>query len=97
MKQKVSGLDQGKRVRVPGIPEYLAEVGSETSDAESPNLKKVIVVKLPRKPPVGRTKPLLMKRKRKKRKKKRRKKILTPISSEIGRSLLLASPARSEW
>lgn len=33
-------LDQGKGIWVPGIPEYLAEVGSETSVAESPRLRE---------------------------------------------------------
>ena len=34
-------LDRRKRVRVPGLPESLAEVGSEASDTESPRFEDV--------------------------------------------------------
>ena len=33
--------DQGKRVRLPGLPKFLAEVGSEVSDAKSPCFEDV--------------------------------------------------------
>jgi len=39
LKQKAIELKQGKRVRVLGLPEFLAEVGSAASDAESPCFK----------------------------------------------------------
>ena len=41
MKQKAAEQGQAKRVRVPGLLEFLAEVGSKTSDAESPRFEDV--------------------------------------------------------
>ena len=41
MRQNVTELDQEKRVQVPGLPEFLAEAGSEASDAESPHFEDV--------------------------------------------------------
>ena len=55
--------------------------------------RKLYVAKLPRKPPVGRAKPLL----RKRRLKKRKKKILTSTLKERGRSLFLANFEGTEW
>ena len=39
---EVAEQGQGKRVRVPGLPEFMAEAGSETSDAESPRFEEVV-------------------------------------------------------
>jgi len=36
MEQKVTDQEESKRVRVPGLPEFIAIVDIEASDAESP-------------------------------------------------------------
>ena len=41
LKQKVTAKEEGKRVRVPGIPEFMATADSEASDAESPRFEDV--------------------------------------------------------
>ena len=41
LKKKAAEQGQGKRVRVPGLPEFPAEAGSEVSDAKSPRFEKV--------------------------------------------------------
>ena len=41
LKQKATEQDQGKRVRVPGLPKFLAVVGSEASDTENPCFENV--------------------------------------------------------
>ena len=41
LKQKAVEQDQGKRVRVPGLSEFLDEAGSEASDADSPHFEDV--------------------------------------------------------
>ena len=41
MKQKVTELGEGKRVRVPGLPKFIVVVDSEASDAESPHFGNV--------------------------------------------------------
>ena len=45
MKQKVTAKGEGKRVRVPGIPEFIATTDSEASDVESPRLKISLVLR----------------------------------------------------
>jgi len=41
LKQKVTKKGEGKRVRVPGIPEFIVTADSEASDAESPRFEGV--------------------------------------------------------
>ena len=47
LKQKVTAKEEGKRVRVPGIPEFIATTDSEASDAESPHFEDVTGAKVP--------------------------------------------------
>ena len=42
LRQKVIELDQGKRVRVSGLLEFLAEADSEASDAECPRFEDLV-------------------------------------------------------
>ena len=44
MKQKVSTKGEGKRVRVPGISEFIATTDSEASDAEIPRFEDIVSV-----------------------------------------------------
>jgi len=39
--------EEGKKVRVPGIPEFIAIADSEASDAESPHFEDVAGAKTP--------------------------------------------------
>ena len=41
MKQKVTAEGEGKKVRVPGIPELIVAANSEVSDTESPHFEDV--------------------------------------------------------
>jgi len=45
MKQKVTEQEEGKRVRVPGLPEFITEIDSEASDTESPYFENVATPK----------------------------------------------------
>ena len=85
LKSKVSEHNQEKRVGVAGLLEFLAEVGNEALDAKS-HFEEVVGSGLPRKLPVGWTRPLLMKRKK--------KKILIHTSNGSGsrRHVLLTDP-----
>ena len=47
MKQKVTAKEEGKRVRVPGILEFIATADSEASDAESPRFEDVVGAEVP--------------------------------------------------
>ena len=47
MKQKVTAKGEGKRVRVPGIPEFIATADSEASQAESPRFEDVASAEVP--------------------------------------------------
>ena len=51
MKQKVTEQGEGKRVRVPGLPEFIAVVDSEASDA--PHFEDIIGTEVPRDVPGG--------------------------------------------
>jgi len=53
MKLKVTAKREGKRVRVPGIPEFITTAGSEASDAKSPRFKDVARAEIPRDAPGG--------------------------------------------
>jgi len=79
LNKKVTELDQRKRVRVPGLPEFLAEVGSEASDTESPCFKDVVSGGATQEALSGAGKVLLEEGKR--------KKIPTGTSSGSGRNL----------
>jgi len=46
LKQNVTEKGKGKRVRVPGILEFIATADSEASDAKSPGLKMLQVLRL---------------------------------------------------
>jgi len=41
LKQKAIVLDEGRRVRVPGLPKFLAEVCSEALDVENPYFEDI--------------------------------------------------------
>jgi len=41
MKQKATEQEEDKRVRVPGLPEFIVVIDSEASDAESPHFEDV--------------------------------------------------------
>jgi len=47
LKQKVTAKEEGKRVRVPGLPEFIATADSEASDAESPRFEDVAGAEAP--------------------------------------------------
>ena len=64
MKQKAVKQDQEKRVRVPGLLEFLDEAESEASDAESPQFEEVGGEQAAPELLVGQAKLLLKKRKR---------------------------------
>ena len=53
MKQKAIEQEEGKRVRVSGLPEYIAEIDSEASDIESPHFEHVAGAKVSRDAPGG--------------------------------------------
>ena len=53
MKQKVTVKGEGKRVRVPDIPEFIATADSEASDAESPCFEDVTCAEAPAGAPGG--------------------------------------------
>ena len=53
MKQKATEQKEGKRVRVPGLPEFIAEIDSEASDAESPHFEDIAGAKVSRDAPGG--------------------------------------------
>ena len=53
LKQKVTERGEGKRVRVPGFPEFVAIVDSEASDAESPHFEGVVGAEVPPDAPGG--------------------------------------------
>ena len=90
--------------RVSGLPEFLDEVDSEASDAESPPLRMLLVVELLKK--------LLVEQAKLRLRKEKRKKTLTCTSSEsrrilskrsllvrnlLRKSLLVESLSRSKW
>ena len=51
MKQKTTKQEEGKRVRVLGLPELIAEIDSEASDAEGPHPEDVGSAEVPRDAP----------------------------------------------
>ena len=53
MKQKATEQEEGKRVRVPNLPEFIAEIDNEASDAESPHFKDVDGTEVPQDTPGG--------------------------------------------
>jgi len=53
LKQKVTEKGEGKRVRVPGLPEFVATADSEASDAESPCFEGVTGTEVPADAPGG--------------------------------------------
>jgi len=53
MKQKVTVKGEGKRLRVPGIPEFIVAVDNKASDTESPHFEDVAGVEVPRDVPGG--------------------------------------------
>ena len=53
LKQKVTAKGDGKRTRVPGIPEFIATADSEASDAESPYFEDVAGAEVPTDAPDG--------------------------------------------
>jgi len=53
LKQKVTEKGKGKRVRVPGLPEFVATADSEASDAESPRFEGVTGAEAPADVPGG--------------------------------------------
>ena len=57
MKQKIIKKGEGKRVRVPGIPEFIATADSESSDAESLHFEDVTCAEVPRDAPGGVARP----------------------------------------
>ena len=53
MKQKATEQEEGKRVWVSGLPEFIAVIDSEASDAKSPHFEDVVGVEVPRDAPGG--------------------------------------------
>ena len=53
MKQKVTAKGEDKRVRVPGILEFIATAENEASEAESPRFEDVVGAEVPRDAPSG--------------------------------------------
>ena len=53
LKQKVTEKGEGKRVRVPGLPEFVATTDSEASDTESPCFEGVTDAEVPADVPCG--------------------------------------------
>ena len=53
LKRKVTEMGEGKRVRVPGLPEFVATIDSEASDAESPYFEGVVGAEIPLDAPGG--------------------------------------------
>ena len=53
LKQKVIEKGKGKRVRVPGLPEFVVTADSEASDAESPRFEGVAGAEIPADAPSG--------------------------------------------
>jgi len=53
LKQKVTVKGEGKRVRVLGIPEFIATADSEALDAESPCFEDVAGAEVPTDVPAG--------------------------------------------
>ena len=53
LKQKVTEKGKGKRVRVPGLPEFVATADSEASNAESPCFEGVADAEVPADVPGG--------------------------------------------
>jgi len=53
LKQKVTAKEEGKRVRVPGISEFIATADSEASNAKSPHFEDVTGAKVPKDAPGG--------------------------------------------
>jgi len=53
MKQKVTVKEEGKRVRVSGILEFIFTADSEASDAESTHFEDIIGTEIPRDAPGG--------------------------------------------
>ena len=53
LKQKVTAKGEGKRVRVPGIPEFIATADSKAPDVESPRFEDVASAEVLTDVPVG--------------------------------------------
>jgi len=53
MKQKVTAKGEGKRVCVPGVPEFIATADSEASDAKSPRFEDITGTEIPWDAPSG--------------------------------------------
>ena len=53
MKQKVTAQGEGKRVRMPDLPEFIAVADSEASDTKSPHFKDVASAEVPQDVPGG--------------------------------------------
>ena len=53
MKQKATEQEEGKRVRVPNLPEFIADIDSKASYAESPHFKDVDGTEVPQDTPGG--------------------------------------------
>jgi len=86
MNQKVTKFVQEKRVRIQGLPEFLAEAGSKASDTESPHFEDVVGSGASKELLVGQAKLQL---------RKKRRRILMSISSDNGMILPLLSLTRS--
>ena len=51
MKQKATEQEEGKRVRVSDLSEFIAEIDSEVSDVENPHFEDVAGADVPRDTP----------------------------------------------